>query len=393
MGRRRRALEMLVTPGFWSGRRVLVTGHTGFKGAWLSFWLAELGAEVSGLALPPATKPNLHDLLGLAGRGRFVHADINDGKALDAVLQEARPEVVVHMAAQALVRASYAAPVATFAVNVLGTVALLDAVRRCPHTRAVLVVTSDKAYENQGRAEGYRETDALGGHDPYSASKACTELATAAMRRSYFAAGGHPARIATVRAGNVIGGGDWSGDRLVPDIVRGWLGGSGVVRLRHPDAVRPWQHVLDPLAAYLGLAERLLTDGEGFDEAWNFGPDPAGHRTVMAVAQALLAALGRGRIETAPDPGATHEAAVLALDCTKARTRLGWRPCLDFPAAVAMTADWYAAWVRGEDMRAVTRLQLAAFAGLAVPGGGSNLIFASGHGGRSGAVHALGDDG
>jgi CDP-glucose 4,6-dehydratase len=349
-------------PGFWAGRRVMVTGHTGFKGAWLTYWLAEMGAEVSGVALAPATEPNLHDLLNLPARGRFVHADINDRPALEAALQAAQPEVVMHLAAQALVRTSYAAPVETFATNVLGTVALLDAVRRCTETRVVLIVTSDKAYENREWPWGYRETDALGGHDPYSASKGCAEIAVAAMRRSFFGPDGHAARIATVRAGNVIGGGDWSADRLVPDIVRGCLGESGVVRLRNPGAIRPWQHVLEPLSAYLQLAERLGTAPANLDDAWNIGSDGAENRTVREVADALLAALGRGRIEVTSEMKSPHEAHRLTLDCAKARTLLGWRPRLGFAATVAMTTDWYAAWARGEEMLAVTHRQLLAFA-------------------------------
>ncbi len=363
MAFRERALEVLVMAGFWANRRVLVTGHTGFKGAWMTFWLAEMGAEVSGLALPPSTTPNLHDILDLGSRGRFVHADINDGPALDALIREARPEVVIHMAAQALVRPSYAAPVETFATNVLGTVALLDAVRRSPETRAVLVVTSDKAYENLEWPWGYRETDALGGHDPYSASKSCAEIAAASMRLSFFGSNGHAARIATVRAGNVIGGGDWSQDRLVPDIVRGCLGETGVVHLRNPGAVRPWQHVLDPVGAYLMLAERLHTAPDGVDEAWNIGPDAAENRPVREVAEAVVAAIGRGRIEAAAEVNAPHEAHLLTLDCAKARTRLNWRPRLDFAATVEMTAAWYSAWARGDDMTSLTRAQIAAFAG------------------------------
>ncbi|MBX9752687.1 MAG: CDP-glucose 4,6-dehydratase [Roseococcus sp.] len=352
-------MEVLVKDAFWRGRRVLLTGQTGFKGAWLAFWLAEMGAEVSGLALPPATTPNLHDLLGLPQRGRFLQADINDRPALGRLIAEARPEVVIHMAAQALVRPSYAAPVETFATNVLGTVTLLDALRGCEATRAILVVTSDKAYENREWEWGYRETDALGGHDPYSASKGCTELAAISMRRSFFGPGKHPARIATLRAGNVIGGGDWSADRLVPDIVRGCLGAEATVRLRNPGAVRPWQHVLEPLNAYLMLAERLCTAPDGFDEAWNIGPDAAENRPVLEVAEAMVAALGRGRIDIAPDAAAPHEAKLLTLDCAKARARLGWTSRLDFAATVAMTAAWYGAWARGEDMVALTRAQIA----------------------------------
>ena len=346
---------------FWAGRRVLVTGHTGFKGAWLSWWLAEMGAHVSGLALPPETSPNLHDLLGLSQRGHFVHADITDHAALEAVFAQAQPEVVFHLAAQALVRRSYATPVETFSANVLGTVCLLDAVRHCLSTQAVVVVTSDKAYENLNIPRGYHERDVLGGHDPYSASKACAEIATSSMRRAYFGAGGHKARIASVRAGNVIGGGDWAQDLLVPDIVRGCLGPDGRVHLRNPDAVRPWQHVLEPLNAYLLLAERMCTAPEGMDEAWNIGPDTSENRPVRAVAQAVVAALGRGQLEITPDVNAPHEAHLLTLDCTKAHERLGWRPRLSFEETIAMTADWYSAWARGEDMAALTIAQITAF--------------------------------
>jgi CDP-glucose 4,6-dehydratase len=348
-------------PDFWANRRVLITGYTGFKGAWLAFWLAERGAQVSGIALPPATTPNLHDILRIPSRGHFIEADINDAQALGELMQAAKPEVVIHMAAQALVRPSYAAPVETFTTNLVGTVSLLDAVRRCEDTKAVLVVTSDKVYENREWAWGYRETDALGGYDPYSASKGCTEIATAAMRRSFFKAGGHPARIATVRAGNVIGGGDWAPDRLVPDIVRGCLGASGAVQLRNPSSVRPWQHVLEPLAAYTMLMERLHTEPEGFDEAWNIGPDASENRPVREVAQALVSALGFGRIELTHEENAPHEAKLLMLDCAKARTRLNWHPRLDFAATIAMTANWYASWSRGEDMIALTRAQIGAF--------------------------------
>jgi CDP-glucose 4,6-dehydratase len=355
------SLEMLVTDGFWRSRRVLVTGHTGFKGAWLAFWLAALGADVSGLALRPATDPNLHDLLDVPKMGRFVHADINDRRALASLMSESRPEVVFHLAAQALVRPSYEEPVETFATNSLGTVTLLDAVRNCPDVRATIIVTSDKAYENREWPWGYRETDALGGYDPYSASKGCAEIATASMRRSFFGPGRHPGRIATARAGNVIGGGDWSPYRLAPDIVRGCLGADGEVRLRNPNAVRPWQHVLDPLGAYMLLAEKLCDASTMLDEAWNFGPDDSQSRSVLEVARALVAALGRGKVVVASESSDQHEAGVLALDCSKARSRLGWRPHFNFESGVAMTADWYRAWVGGDDMTAVTRSQIAAY--------------------------------
>jgi CDP-glucose 4,6-dehydratase len=351
----------MVNAAFWDGRRVLVTGQTGFKGSWLTFWLSELGAEVSGLALRPDTKPNLYEVLRLERRGRFVAADINDRAALAALVAEARPEIVVHMAAQALVRRSYTDPIETFATNVLGTVTLLDALRTCPETRAILVVTTDKVYENREWAWGYRETDRLGGHDPYSSSKACAELATRSMRHSFYSPHRNGARIATARAGNVIGGGDWSPDRLVPDIVRGCLGAEKTVRIRNPRAVRPWQHVLEPLNAYLMLAERLYAGEPGVDEEWNIGPEESDGLPVLAAAEAIVAALGAGSIELGFDAAAPHEATLLTLDCAKARSRLGWRPRLDFEAAVRWTAEWYAAWAKGADMVAYTRRQLELF--------------------------------
>lgn len=360
MGLGKSAVENVVTcGGFWEGRRVLITGQTGFKGAWLSLWLADMGAQLSGLALPPATNPNLFELLALKQQGDFVEADINDRAAVQAIVDRARPEIVIHMAAQALVRRSYDSPVETFSTNVIGTVALLDAIRCCPETRAVLIVTSDKAYENREWEWGYRETDTLGGFDPYSASKGCAEIAAISMRRCFFGPGKHPARIATVRAGNVIGGGDWSPDRLTPDIVRGCLGPDGIVRLRNPGAVRPWQHVLDALRAYLILAEGLYEGNEGFDDAWNIGPDGGDMRPVLEVAEALVNALGHGRIEMSPEAGGPHEARLLTLDCSKARERLGWRPLLGFDETVCMTADWYRAWFRGEDIFALSRSQIS----------------------------------
>ena len=303
----------------------------------------------------------MQDLVDLSTRGRFIHADIKDRRALHSLMREARPEIVIHMAAQALVRRSYITPVETFATNVVGIATLLDVVRHCPETRAVVIVTSDKVYDNLNWPWGYRETDMLGGHDPYSASKACCEIVSTSMRQSFFHAEGHPARIATARAGNVVGGGDWNEYRLVPDIVRGCLGNSSTVRLRHPDAVRPWQHVLEPLGAYLLLAERLCTAPDGIDEAWNIGPDAAENRPVRMVAEALVAALGRGRIEIRPEVNAPREDQLLTLDNSKARMRLGWRPRLDFAATIALTADWYSAWARGEAMATLTSAQIATY--------------------------------
>jgi CDP-glucose 4,6-dehydratase len=349
---------------FWKGKRVLVTGHTGFKGAWLSLWLVSLGADVCGYSLEPVGELNLFKLVGIDGLVQSHIGDINDAPRLNAVMAGFAPDVVLHLAAQALVRPSYDDPVGTFTTNVSGVASVLDAVRRVPSVKAVVVVTSDKCYDNKEWYWGYRETDELGGRDPYSASKGCAEIVARSMQMSFFAPfarNGHPARIATVRAGNVIGGGDWSDHRLVPDIIRGCLGEAGEVHLRNPDAVRPWQHVMDPLAAYLLIAERLVEQVEGADSAWNIGPDAGDNRAVAEVAEALIAGLGVGRIVSDAVPKGPHEARLLALDCAKAKTALGWRPRFDFADCIKLTADWYSAWHRGHDMAEVTRAQIALF--------------------------------
>lgn len=367
---------LAVDPVFWAGRRVLLTGHTGFKGAWLAFWLAELGAEVTGVALEAEQAPNLFGILGLESRVTSVIADINDRPTLDRIVAGLRPEVILHLAAQSLVRPSYENPVETIATNVVGVANILDAGRACPDLRAVVVVTSDKCYENREWVWGYREIDPLGGRDPYSASKGCAEIVAASMRRSFFkphAPNGHPAGIATVRAGNVIGGGDWSRDRLVPDIVRGCLGPAGEVRLRNPAAVRPWQHVLEPLAAYLGLCQQLAAGGADADDAWNFGPDESADQPVGVVADRLTAALGRGRIVIERSPDAPHEATLLRLDCSKVRQKFGWRPAFDFARAVEMTALWYRAWNDGQDMNEFTRGQIQTYVAAAAARGKAGI--------------------
>jgi CDP-glucose 4,6-dehydratase len=331
---------------FWKGRRVLVTGHTGFKGAWAVAWLHAMGAEVTGYALAPETTPNLWSLLGLS-RVRSVTADLNDRVALDRALADARPQVILHLAAQALVRRSYRDPVGTFASNVLGTVQLLDAARACADLRAVVVATSDKAYDNVEQIWGYRETDAMGGRDPYSASKGACEIAAQSMAKSFFAPlADHPARVATARAGNVIGGGDWSEDRLVPD------------------SVRPWQHVLEPVHGYLMLAERLAGGDDAAADGWNFGPDRRDERAVIEVAQAVVDGLGQGHIVVDEAAATLHEAKLLRLDCTKARVGLGWVPALTFEDCIRLTAGWYGGWSRGEDAAALTRAQIAEYEGL-----------------------------
>lgn len=348
---------------FWTARRVLVTGHTGFKGAWLSCWLTHLGAKVSGFALAPETTPNLWSLLDLGDAIPSTIADINHARAVETTLATAQPEVIFHFAAQSLVRRSYREPEATFAANVGGVVTLLHAASKAKSVKAIVVATSDKAYENLEEDRPFAESDRFGGRDPYSASKGCAEIAAAAMRQSYFAPyakGGSTAGVATVRAGNVIGGGDWSMDRLVPDIVRGCLSADAKAIIRSPRSVRPWQHVLEPLRGYMMLAERMA-QGPGADEGWNFGPDLSDARTVHETAHAIAAALGRGKIVIEEDPNAPHEAKLLRLDASKATRGLGWRPALDFDASIAMTASWYRDCANGAPARRKTLEQIDAY--------------------------------
>jgi CDP-glucose 4,6-dehydratase len=345
-------VEGLVTREFWRGRRVLVTGHTGFKGAWLSLWLETLGAEVTGLALSPGTTPNLFTI----ARPQ-IHAltgDIRDEEAVSRAVAASDPEIVFHLAAQSLVRRSYRDPLETIAVNVTGTAVVLNALRTAKTLRAVVVATTDKVYRNLDDGRPFREDDPLGGHDPYSASKAAAELVTAAMADSFLVA-----PVATARAGNVIGGGDWSEDRIIPDIWR--AAKSGVpLTLRHPDATRPWQHVLDPLSGYLLYAERLAS-GANVPRALNFGPPPNETLTVGKVADTMLASLGtEQRWQRADDPG-PREMKMLALDPSRAIATLDWRPQLDARAALAWTADWYRRFDQGADARALCLDEIARF--------------------------------
>ena len=350
---------MVVNPAFWRGRRVFLTGHTGFKGGWLSLWLAELGAEVHGYALAPPTEPNLFTTAGVEKRlAASTLADIRDAAKLEQAMQAARPEVVLHLAAQPLVRQSYAEPVETFAVNVMGTVNLLEAVRRTPGVKAVVNVTTDKCYENREWVWPYRENEALGGHDPYSGSKACSELATAAWRRSFLDAAG--VQVASARAGNVIGGGDWAADRLVPDFLRALDAGRPLV-VRSPLATRPWQHVLEPLSGYLTLAEKLCSEGAAFAEAWNFGPDEADARPVQWIVETLCARVpgAAWQHDAAPQP---HEAHTLRLDSAKAHARLGWRPRWILSRALEATLEWHQAWKAGADMAEFSLGQIREYA-------------------------------
>jgi CDP-glucose 4,6-dehydratase len=329
----------MVSPEFWRDRSVLVTGHTGFKGGWLATWLLDLGARVTGYALAPNTTPSYFVRCGLADRLTTHVADVRDAAALQAALAAARPRVVFHLAAQPIVRLSYQAPLETISVNVMGTATLLEAVRRTPSVEAVVVVTSDKCYENAERPEGYREDDRLGGHDPYSASKAAAELVATAYRRSFFAPPGP--RVATVRAGNVIGGGDWAPDRLVPDAMRALMAGEPI-RVRNAAAIRPWEHVLEPLGGYLRLAERLAAD-ETYAGAWNFGPRDGDAVSVAALTDLIVGHWDGARWESRPEADAPHEAGLLHLDCSKARTQLGWHPELTLKEAVELTVAWYRA--------------------------------------------------
>ena len=343
-------------------RAVLVTGHTGFKGGWLAMWLAELGARVHGYALDPPTEPSLFEV---AGVGRLLasdtRADLRDLPALTAALDQIQPEVVFHLAAQPLVSEGYRDPVGTIATNVLGTAHLLEAIRAVPTVRAVLIVATDKVYENRETGHAFSEADPLGGHDPYSASKAATEIMVASYRSSFFGPDGHPARIASARAGNVIGGGDWAEHRLVPDCLRAF-GDSEPVLLRRPQAVRPWQHVLGPLAGYLILADRLLGEGgDAFARPWNFGPDPSDYATVREVAEAVAARWGgSAKVVHDGDPP-WDEADLLRLDSTRARAELGWRPRWSLDQTLEQTVAWHRAWLSGDDMAAVSAEQIAAY--------------------------------
>ncbi len=356
---------MVIDSGFWKGKTVFITGHTGFKGSWLSLWLQSMGARLTGYSLPPPTDPSLF-VVGRVHEGmESINGDIRNLEQLQAAIERSKPEIVVHMAAQSLVRYSYQNPIETYSTNVMGTVNVLEAVRRVGSVRVVINVTSDKCYENREWAWGYRENEPMGGHDPYSSSKGCAELVTSAYRRSFFSTADYAKRgvaLASVRAGNVIGGGDWAGDRLIPDIMRAILESRPVV-IRNPDAVRPWQHVLEPLRGYLLLAEKMRKNAPEFSEGWNFGPNDDDAKPVEWIVNKMTGQWGDGAMWKMDDREHPHEAHYLKLDCSKAKSRLNWRPRWNIEQALEQIIAWYRAYLAGDNMREITLKQIEDYQG------------------------------
>lgn len=348
-----------IDPGFWRDRRVLITGHTGFMGGWLCLWLDQLGANLAGYALAPPYQPCLFDTTGLGGRMRSMIADIRDPEKLTAALQDFKPEIVMHLAAQPLVNEAHHEPVETFDVNLMGTVNLLQAIRATPSVKTALIVTTDKVYENREWNWGYRECDALGGHEPYGASKACAEMAVSAFRGSYFS-DDRPLGLATIRAGNIIGGGDWATNRLIPDAVRSFSA-KKPLSLRNPSATRPWQHVLDPLRGYLMLGQRLTEDATKWAGPWNFGPAEEDSVPVSVVADEITRLWGEGaRWHCEGDPNTVaKESQRLILSSSQAQARLDWRPVWRLHRALAATVDWYKAHLAQRDMYGFSMQQIA----------------------------------
>jgi CDP-glucose 4,6-dehydratase len=354
---------MVINKNFWKNKKVLITGHTGFKGSWLSLWLQNIGANVIGYSLPPPTKPNMFEVADVAQGMTSITGDIRDLEYLKSVLATHRPEIIIHMAAQSLVRYSYKNPLETYTTNVIGTVNLLEADRQIKCAKVIVVVTSDKCYENKEWVGGYRENDPMGGYDPYSSSKGCAELVTAAYRNSFFSNdnyGHHGVAVASVRAGNVIGGGDWAEDRLIPDIMKALIEKRSVI-VRNPNAVRPWQYVLEPLRGYLILTEKLWANGTKFAEAWNFGPNEVDAQPVSWVVEYLTNLWGEGacwELDLARHP---HEAECLKLDISKAKSLLGWKPKLALSTALKWIVEWYRGYYQNRDMRHLTEAEIGQY--------------------------------
>jgi CDP-glucose 4,6-dehydratase len=360
VGRREGALESMVS---WSGRRVFLTGHTGFKGTWLALWLSRMGARIRGYALDPCTEPNLFSLTSTGSIIEDIRGDVRDFAKLQNELVEFAPEVVFHLAAQPLVRRSYADPVGTYATNVMGTVHVLEAVRKVPSIRAVVCITTDKCYQNQEWVWPYRENDPLGGYDPYASSKACAEIVSSAYRSSFFSLDQlreHPVALATARAGNVIGGGDWSEDRLIPDLIRGFCSRQSVL-IRRPNSIRPWQHVLEPLHGYILLAEKLLGQHQRSATAYNFGPGDHDVWPVERIVEKAIQLWGDGASWTRDSDSGVHEDHILRLDASKARLELGWEPRLSVETALEWTIAWYRAWRDGGKMPEFTANQISRY--------------------------------
>jgi CDP-glucose 4,6-dehydratase len=357
--------NMVMDAHFWKQKTVLITGHTGFKGSWLSLWLQSKGAKVIGYSLPAPTEPSLFEIANLAENMNSIEGDTRDLDHFSSVLAKFKPEIIIHMAAQPIVRVSYENPIETYSTNVMGTVNILEAVRLANCVKVLLIITSDKCYENKEWLWGYREQDALGGRDPYSSSKACAELVTFAYRESYFSGvkgADQKVYVASTRAGNVIGGGDWAQDRLVPDIMRGLLANRPTA-IRYPNAVRPWQHVLVPLSGYLSLAEHLWNYGEKFEGAWNFGPQEKDAKPVWWMADYLIAKWGQGARWIKDNNQIAHEDTLLKLDCSKARTLLKWEPKLELEMTLDWIVRWFKAYVKGKDLRAETLKQIEHYDG------------------------------
>lgn len=350
----------MISKEFWQDKKVFITGHTGFKGSWLCLWLYSLGAKVTGYALQPPTTPSLFELCKIEGLVSHIIGDVRDAEALNNAMNKVQPEIVIHMAAQPLVRDSYKIPAETYTINVMGTVHLFEAVRQCKSVKAVVNVTTDKCYENKEWLWGYRENEPMGGYDPYSNSKACSELVTASYRNSFF----HPSKyaehgvaIASARAGNVIGGGDWAADRLIPDCINSLLYNKRIY-IRSPQAIRPWQHVLEPLSGYLMLAQKLYEEGIPFAEGWNFGPNDSDSKPVEWIVQKMCEQWGGNasyEIDTSPQP---HEASYLKLDCSKARMRLAWEPRWNLEQALSKIIEWVSAYRENQNMRDVCLQQI-----------------------------------